>query len=57
MFVEFFVVVLYVVCLSKIKVGDKVVVFGCGLIGFLVIEVLKVVGVIDIYVVEFLFEC
>lgn len=52
--VEFVVVVLYVVWLLKIKVGDMVVVFGVGFIGFLVVEVLCVVGVVQIYVVEFL---
>lgn len=39
------------------KVGDIVVVFGVGLIGLFVIEVLKVFGVFDIYVVELFEEC
>lgn len=38
--------------LSKLKAGDKAVVFGVGPIGLLVIEALKVAGASEIYAVE-----
>lgn len=45
-------VALHSVRLSKIKAGDKAVVFGAGPIGLLVIEALKVAGASEIYAVE-----
>ena len=45
-------VALHSVRMSKLKAGDKAVVFGAGPIGLLVIEALKVAGASEIYVVE-----
>ncbi|MCM3784695.1 2,3-butanediol dehydrogenase [Neobacillus mesonae] len=45
-------VALYAVRQSKLKVGDKAVVFGAGPIGLLVIEALKASGASEIYAVE-----
>ncbi|MFD1177556.1 2,3-butanediol dehydrogenase [Paenibacillus puldeungensis] len=45
-------VALHAVRSSKLKVGDKVVVFGTGPIGLLVIEALKAAGASEIYAVE-----
>lgn len=45
-------VALYAVRQSKLKVGDKAVVFGAGPIGLLVIEALKASGASQIYAVE-----
>lgn len=45
-------VALYAVRQSKLKVGDKAVVFGAGPIGLLVIEALKASGTSEIYAVE-----
>lgn len=45
-------VALHSVRMSKIKAGDKAVVFGVGPIGLLVIEALKVAGASEIYTVE-----
>lgn len=45
-------VALYAVRSSKLKVGDKAVVFGAGPIGLLVIEALKASGASKIYAVE-----
>lgn len=45
-------VALHAVRMSKIKAGDKAVVFGVGPIGLLVIEALKVAGASEIYAVE-----
>lgn len=45
-------VALHAVRLSKIKAGDKAVVFGAGPIGLLTIEALKVAGASEIYAVE-----
>ncbi|AWB43547.1 butanediol dehydrogenase [Paenibacillus sp. CAA11] len=45
-------VALYAVRSSKLKVGDKAVVFGAGPIGLLVIEALKASGASEIYAVE-----
>lgn len=45
-------VALYAVRQSKLKAGDKAVVFGCGPIGLLVIEALRAAGASDIYAVE-----
>ena len=45
-------VALHSVRMSKLKAGDKAVVFGVGPIGLLVIEALKVAGAAEIYAVE-----
>lgn len=45
-------VALHAVRQSKLKVGDKAVVFGAGPIGLLVIEALKASGAAEIYAVE-----
>jgi len=45
-------VALHAVRQSKLKVGDKAVVFGAGPIGLLVIEALKASGASEIYAVE-----
>lgn len=45
-------VALHAVKQSKVKVGDKVAVFGTGPIGLLVIEALKAAGAAEIYAVE-----
>ncbi len=45
-------VALHAVKQSKVKVGDKVAVFGTGPIGLLVIEALKAAGASEIYAVE-----
>lgn len=45
-------VALHAVRMSKLKAGDKAVVFGVGPIGLLVIEALKVAGAAEIYAVE-----
>ncbi|AJY74702.1 2,3-butanediol dehydrogenase [Paenibacillus beijingensis] len=45
-------VALYAVRQSKLKVGDKAVVFGAGPIGLLVIEALRAAGASEIYAVE-----
>lgn len=45
-------VALHAVRMSKLKAGDKAVVFGVGPIGLLVIEALKVAGASEIYAVE-----
>jgi (R,R)-butanediol dehydrogenase/meso-butanediol dehydrogenase/diacetyl reductase len=45
-------VALHAVRISKLKAGDKAVVFGTGPIGLLVIEALKVAGAAEIYAVE-----
>ncbi|MCM3703655.1 2,3-butanediol dehydrogenase [Paenibacillus macerans] len=45
-------VALHAVRSSKLKVGDKAVVFGTGPIGLLVIEALKASGASEIYAVE-----
>ncbi|WP_054955899.1 2,3-butanediol dehydrogenase [Paenibacillus dakarensis] len=45
-------VALHAVRSSKLKVGDKAVVFGTGPIGLLVIEALKASGAAEIYAVE-----
>lgn len=45
-------VALHSVRLSKLKAGDKAVVFGTGPIGLLVIEALKAAGAAEIYAVE-----
>ena len=45
-------VALHSVRMSKLKAGDKAVVFGVGPIGLLVIEALKVAGASEIYAVE-----
>lgn len=45
-------VALHAVRMSKLKAGDKTVVFGAGPIGLLVIEALKVAGASEIYAVE-----
>jgi len=45
-------VALHAVRMSKLKAGDKAVVFGVGPIGLLVIESLKVAGASEIYAVE-----
>lgn len=45
-------VALHAVRMSKLKAGDKAVVFGAGPIGLLVIEALRAAGAAEIYVVE-----
>ncbi|CAM2993024.1 2,3-butanediol dehydrogenase [Paenibacillus sediminis] len=45
-------VALHAVRLSKLKAGDKAVVFGAGPIGLLLIEALKAAGAAEIYAVE-----
>lgn len=45
-------VALHAVRMSKLKAGDKAVVFGVGPIGLLVIEALKAAGASEIYAVE-----
>lgn len=45
-------VALYAVRQSKLKAGDKAVVFGAGPIGLLIIEALRAAGAAEIYAVE-----
>lgn len=45
-------VALYAVRESKLKAGDKAVVFGAGPIGLLIIEALRAAGAAEIYAVE-----
>lgn len=54
---ELLVVVMYGVNCVEVKLGDKVVVFGCGLIGFGMVLWLVDCGVIDVVVLDFVFEC